>query len=124
VHKSGGTTAFLGEQAASAFLLWATGVKACGSNVTPKCVLDSATQQKSWTGGGLHTPTNPRANDVPSCGLLLRLQGGTFVKVAPTGTLFDCDPRYLVKGITTTALTAAKLDTNRIATEFGTFVPS
>jgi ABC-type branched-subunit amino acid transport system substrate-binding protein len=124
VHKSGGTAALLGEQATSAFLLWATGVKACGSNVTPKCVLDSASQQKSWTAGGLHTATNPGTNDVPSCGLLLQLHGGSFVKVAPSGTLFECDPRYLVKGITTTALTAAKLDTNRIATEFGTFAPS
>jgi hypothetical protein len=124
VNKAGGKVALLGEQAASAFLLWATGVKACGSNVTPKCVLDSAAQQKDWTGGGLHTATNPGSNDVPSCGILMRLQGSSFLKVAPAGTLFDCDPRYLVKGITTTALTAAKLDANRISTEFGTFAPS
>jgi ABC-type branched-subunit amino acid transport system substrate-binding protein len=124
MNKSGGKIALLGEQATSAFLLWATGVKACGSTVTAKCVLDSAAQQKSWTGGGLHTATNPGSNDVPSCGILLRLQGGSFAKVAPTGGLFDCDPRYLVKGISTTALTAAKLDANRIATEFGTFTPS
>ena len=124
ITKSSGKIALLGEQATSAFLLWASGVKSCGSNVTAKCVLDSAAAQKGWTAGGLHTPTNPGTNDAPSCGLLVRLQGSAFVKVAPTGTLFDCDDRYVIKGITTTALTAAKLDANRIATEFGTFTPS
>jgi ABC-type branched-subunit amino acid transport system substrate-binding protein len=124
VARSHGTIGLLGEQSASAFLLWATGVKACGSNVTAKCVLDSAAKQTNWTGGGLHIPTDPGTNQAASCGILLKLQGGKWVRVVPTGTaLFDCSDKYLAKGITTSAVTAAKLNANRVATEFGTFTP-
>jgi hypothetical protein len=124
VAKSHGTIGLLGEQSASAFLLWATGVKACGSAVTAKCVLDSAAKQTDWTGGGLHIPADPGSNTASKCGMLLKLTGSAWVKVVPGGdTLFDCNDKYLVKGITTTAVTAAKLDANRVATEFGTFTP-
>ena len=124
VNQSHGTIGLLGEQSASAFLLWATGVKSCGSAVTAKCVLDAAAAQKSWTGGGLHIPTDPGANTAPKCGMLLKLDGPNWVKVVPTGDqLFDCNDKYLVTGITTSAVTAAKLNSNRVATEFGTFTP-
>ena len=92
--------------------------------MTAKCVLDAAGAQKNWTGGGLHTPTNPGSNDAPACGLLVQLQGASFVKVAPTASTFECDPKFLVKGITTSAVTAAKLDGNRVATQYGTFTPA
>ena len=119
-----GTIGLLGEQAASAFLLWATGVKACGSHVTAKCVLATAAAQKNWTGGGLHIPTNPGANEAAKCGMLLKLDGAKWVKVAPTGAeLFDCNDNYLITGITTSALTLAKLNSDRVATQFGTFTP-
>jgi ABC-type branched-subunit amino acid transport system substrate-binding protein len=124
VAKTHGTIGLLGEQSASAFLLWATGVNACGSDVTAKCVLDSAAKQTNWTGGGLHIPTDPGANQAAQCGILLKLEGGKWVKVVPTGsTLFDCNAKYLAKGITTSAVTAAKLNPDRVATQFGTFTP-
>jgi ABC-type branched-subunit amino acid transport system substrate-binding protein len=124
VTKEGGTTGLLGEQATSSFLLWATGVKACGSNVTATCVLDQIAKQQNWTGGGLHVPADPGANSAPDCGMLLKLDGAKWVKVEPTGNhLFDCNPKYRVTGITTNALKAAKLNANRIATEYGTFTP-
>jgi hypothetical protein len=124
VENSGGTTGLLGEQAASAFLLWATGVKSCGSNVTAKCVLDAAGQQKDWTGGGLHLPADPGANTAPKCGMLLNLQGAKWVKAVPTGDeLFDCNDKYLIAGVTTDALKAAKLNGDRVATQFGTYTP-
>jgi hypothetical protein len=116
--------ALLGAPAASAFLLWATGVKACGSEVTAKCVLDSAAQQTDWTGGGLHVAADPGSNTATTCGMLLKLSGAKWVKVVPSGdTLFDCNDKYLVKGIRTTAVIAAKLNADRVATEFGTFTP-
>ena len=122
VAKSHGTIGLLGEQAASAFLLWATGVKACGSEVTAKCVLDGAAQQTDWTAGGLHIPADPGSNTATTCGMLLKLNGAKWVKVVPSGdTLFDCNDKYLVKGIRTTAVIAAKLNADRVATEFGTF---
>jgi len=103
-----GTIGLLGEQSASAFLLWATGVKSCGSDVTAKCVLDSAAKQTDWTGGGLHIPADPGSNTASKCGMLLKLKGAEWVKVVPSGdTLFDCNDKYLVEGITTSAVTAA-----------------
>jgi ABC-type branched-subunit amino acid transport system substrate-binding protein len=124
VAKSNGTTGLLGEQAASAFLLWATAVRACGSNVTAKCVLDAASEQKQWTGGGLHLPTDPGANTAPNCGMLLKLKGASWVKVVPDGdTLFDCKDEYLVTDVSTAALDAAKLNEDRVATQYGTYTP-
>jgi ABC-type branched-subunit amino acid transport system substrate-binding protein len=125
VAASHGTNGLLGEQSASAFLLWATGVKACGSDVTAKCVLDNAAQQKNWTAGGLQLPTDPGLNQAPQCGMLLKLDGPKWVKVVPSGdTLFDCNSKYLVTGLSTSATAAAKLNANRVATQFGTFTPS
>jgi hypothetical protein len=122
---SHGTIGLLGEQSASAFLLWATGVKSCGSNVTAACVLASAAKQQNWTGGGLHVPTDPGANQATKCGMLLKLDGAKWVKVVPGGSqLFDCNDEYLITGLTTSAVAAAKLNSNRIATEFGTFTPN
>jgi ABC-type branched-subunit amino acid transport system substrate-binding protein len=124
VQGSGGKVALLGEQATSAFLLWATAVKACGSDVTAKCVLDEAGKQTGWTGGGLHTPSNPGKNEGPSCGMLVKLDGATWTKVVPDGDeVFDCDPAYLVKDVQTPGLASAKLDANRVSTQFGTFTP-
>ena len=46
------------------------------------------------------------------------------MKVVPTGSeVFDCNAEYVAKGITTAAVTAAKLNAERIATQFGTFTP-
>jgi ABC-type branched-subunit amino acid transport system substrate-binding protein len=124
VAASHGTIGLLGEQSASAFLLWATGVKACASDVTAKCVLDNAAQQKNWTGGGLHIPTDPGGNSAARCGMLLKLDGANWVKVVPSdATLFDCNDEYVDKGVKTSAVTAAKLNASGIATEFGTFTP-
>jgi ABC-type branched-subunit amino acid transport system substrate-binding protein len=124
VQKDKGTIGLLGEQSASAFLLWATAVKSCGSDVTAKCVLDAAAAQKDWTGGGLHLPTNPGENTAPKCGMLMKLDGAKWVKVVPgADELFDCNDNYVVKGLKTAAVAAAKLNAQRISTEFGTFTP-
>jgi hypothetical protein len=125
IEESGGKLALLSAQAASAFLLWATAVKSCGSEVTAKCVLDAASEQTAWTGGGLHTEMNPGANDGPSCGMLIKPEGSAWTKAFPEGDeLFDCDDSYLVRDITTSALEAAKLDANRVSTQFGQYTPS
>ena len=125
VTASGGSIGLLGEQSASAFLLWATGVQSCGSEVTAKCVLDSAAQQTDWTGGGLHLPTNPGENEGATCGMLLKLSGPEWEKVVPDDdTLFECDDRYLATGLTTDAVASAQLNADRIATQFGTYTPT
>jgi ABC-type branched-subunit amino acid transport system substrate-binding protein len=124
VTKSGGKLGLLGVQSTGSFLLWATGVKACGSTVTAKCVLDNAGKQTNWTAGGLHTPMSPGKTEAPDCGMLVKLSGGTFTRVTPTDKTFECDPKFRISGIKTTSLEQAKLDANRVATQFGQFTPA
>ena len=121
---SDGSTNLLGAQATSSFLLWATGVQACGSNVTAKCVLDAIDKIDKWDAGGLHVPMNPGKNQAPDCGILVKMTGAKWERVAPTDKEFDCDPKYRATGLVTKYTTEAKLDANRIATQYGTFVIS
>ena len=51
--------ALLGAQAWSAWLLFAESAKACGSDLTRKCVYDNAKKIHDWTGGGLHARHRP-----------------------------------------------------------------
>lgn len=115
VEASGGDVNQIGAQAASAFLLWATAAKACGSDLTRDCVLNELSQVHEWTGGGLHASGDPGANLPPECGLVVKLDGTEFVRYEPTeaGT-FTCDPSYVVE-VTGDIITRAKLDENRIS---------
>jgi hypothetical protein len=86
----------------SGFLLWATSVKACGSDVTVKCVIDHAVAQKAWTGGGLH-PANgvgPDAEMSP-CFALMKITPKGFVydkeATGPTDGVYNCDPKNVPK---------------------------
>ncbi len=112
---SGGDISQLGMQAASSFLMWATASKSCGSDLTRECVgayLDTVT---SWDGGGLSPPTNPGDNIPGECGMLLKMEGTTYVRVTPTepGT-FDCDPSYAGQ-VTGPLVDRANLDANRVS---------
>lgn len=122
VGGSGGKLAILGEAATSAFLLWATAVQACGSDLTAHCVFEQIDQIKDWSAGGLHAPGDPGANETASCGILLKMTGGTFERVAPTGEGFDCQDKY-VSSVETPAVAAALLGPDRISTLNGTFTP-
>ena len=121
--KSGGKTGLLGTQAAANFLLWATGVKACGSTVTAKCVIAEIGKRQDWTAGGLHVPMQPIKNEAPACGMLVKLTGAKFERVAPKDKTFDCDPKYQATNLKTEYVPAAKLDANRVATQCGPFTP-
>ncbi len=123
VAKSGGKTGLLGAQAAANFLLWATGVKACGSAVTDTCVIREIAKLSDWTAGGLHVPMQPAKNEAASCGMLVKLTGATFERVAPIDKTFDCDPKFQATNLRTEYVVSAKLDANRVATQFGTFTP-
>ena len=122
IKGSGGKPAILGEAAASSFLLWATAVQQCGSEVTAKCVFEKVDAIHDWTAGGLHSPGDPGANETTTCGILLKMHGGTFDRVAPTDKTFDCQDKYVVKNIDTPAVGAAML-VNRVSTLNGTFTP-
>jgi ABC-type branched-subunit amino acid transport system substrate-binding protein len=115
VKADGGDVNQLGEQSASAFLLWATATKACGANLTRDCVLKEIAKVHKWTGGGLHAASDPGGNLPSDCGMLLGLKGTKFVRVQPKkpGT-YDCNPSYAAK-LSGPVVDRAKLDANRIS---------
>jgi hypothetical protein len=115
MKEYGGDVSQLGEQSASAFLLWATAARACGSNLTRECVAGELSSITAWTGGGLHAEANPGQNLPGECGLLLKLDGQAFVRVTPDepGT-YTCDASYAAK-VSGPALERANLDANRIS---------
>lgn len=117
VKANGGDTNQLGAQAASAFLLWATATKACGSDVTRACVAQQLGNIHDWTGGGLHGSADPGNNEPSRCGMLLGMKGTTFVRVSPEepGT-FTCDPANVYKiNPSSVLLTRNNIGPDRIA---------
>lgn len=114
VKASGGDISLLGMQATSAFLYWATAAQRCGATLTRECVLANLAAIHTWTGGGLHAPTDPGANHPPACSAILNLHGTEYVRVAPKEpATFDCDPSWVVKVVGVPALDALHLDANR-----------
>ncbi len=81
-----GKKAALGLQSTSAWLLFASSVKACGEKndgiVDRTCVLQEAAAQKDWTAGGTHAPTDP-GGDPPECGMLMVVKDGEFERLYP-----------------------------------------
>jgi len=57
----------LGMQAWSSWMMFAKSAAACGSNLTRDCLMTEGFKINSWTGGGLHTQTNPAAGTMPDC---------------------------------------------------------
>ena len=109
------TTGLLSAQASAAFLLWAQGVKACGSNLTSDCVIGELKKVTSYDAGGLQSATNPGANIPGDCGLIVKLTGTKYEQVLPTTIGKQaCDPKYLIK-LTGPVVDRAKLDSNRIS---------
>ncbi len=92
-----GATNQLGEQSASAFLLWATEAKACGSTLTRQCMVNKLATVTAWTGGGLSAPGNVSKNTPPQCGVLLRLQNTKYVQVVPKKLgSYQCSSKFVV----------------------------
>ena len=86
-YNPSGKIAGLGLQSFSAYLLFATAVNKCvetNNNVIEReCVLKAAKAITSWTGGGLHTETNPGEGKPSTCGALMVAEGGTFKRLFP-----------------------------------------
>jgi ABC-type branched-subunit amino acid transport system substrate-binding protein len=118
VKGNGGDVNQLGEQATSAFLLWATAAKACGDTLTRDCVLSEIAKIDKWTAGGLHAPTNPAKNLPPDCGVTLKLDAGNFVRFDPkTAGEYDCNPDY-VKQVTGPVVDRVMLNSDRVSTKY------
>jgi ABC-type branched-subunit amino acid transport system substrate-binding protein len=115
VTKSGGDLGLLGQQSASAFLLWATAAKSCGTTLTRDCVVGKLKAIKKWDAGGFQAPADPGDNLPTQCGVLLQLSGTGFERVFPKEVdTFDCDPSYAFK-VTGDVVTRAKIGADRIA---------
>ena len=115
MKKYGGDMNQLGQQSASAFLLWATAAKACGSDLTRDCVAGKLDATTSWTGGGMHAEANPGENLPSDCGLLLKMEGTSYVRITPEEpATYECDPSFAAK-VTGPELERAKLDANRVS---------
>lgn len=93
---AGKNRTYLGVQAWSAWLLFATAAKSCGNNLTRTCVYNAAKKITQWTGGGLHAETNPATGASSTCGLILQATPTGFVP-APGLELTDgpyrCSPK-------------------------------
>jgi ABC-type branched-subunit amino acid transport system substrate-binding protein len=117
VKGNGGSVSQLGEQAVSSFLLWATEAKKCGSDLTRQCMVNNLSKVHDWTGGGLHSKTDPGNNKPPSCGMLIGLKDTNFIRVYPkkAGTL-ECDSKYITP--VPQSLWGTSLNSDRISTQF------
>jgi ABC-type branched-subunit amino acid transport system substrate-binding protein len=85
-----GIVGAMGMHSVSAWLLFATAATACGEAndgvLERECVLAAAADVEDWTGGGLHAPQDPAAVEDASaspCGLLVVVEDGEFVRLAP-----------------------------------------
>jgi hypothetical protein len=85
-----GEEALLGMDSMSAWLLFVTAANACGEEgdgvLTRACIVEQAAAVEDWTGGGLHSPTDPE--DGPDavaspCMMLLTVKDGEFERLYP-----------------------------------------
>jgi ABC-type branched-subunit amino acid transport system substrate-binding protein len=103
-YANGAKPKQLGENATSAWLLFAEAAKACGSNLTRTCVVQQAQNMHNWTGGGINAPTQPgnSATGVPpECFVLIKATPTGFVVdkdiTKPNNGIYNCDPGNLIK---------------------------
>ncbi|WP_460794218.1 ABC transporter substrate-binding protein [Nocardioides pacificus] len=126
MKDSGGKRSLLGMQATSAFLLWATAAKECGSDLTRQCMVDTLSQIHEWDGGGLHAPADPGANETMSCTVVMELEGGNWEQTSPKEKgEFNCDEGFVME--TDKSTWGIELNEDRLATDFLTddmIVPS
>jgi Periplasmic binding protein len=95
----GKSDALLGFNSFSAFLLFATAVKECGSDVTRKCVYEAARGNNEWTGGGLHAATDPSQSEGPRCHMVVEATPDGFIvpdDFETTDDLFKCSEDSVV----------------------------
>ena len=99
LKPDGKSEALLGYNSFSSWLLFATAAKACGSDLTRRCVLEAAEGVTDWTGGGLHAPTDPSTGKGPRCSMVIEASPDGFAvpdDFEPTDGLFRCDEDSVV----------------------------
>ena len=83
-----GKVSGLGMQSTSAFLLFAQVARDCIARddgvLSRSCVMELAAEVSEWTGGGLHAPSNPGANEPSPCYQIIVVENGAFARHYPT----------------------------------------
>ncbi|HEY8526151.1 MAG TPA: ABC transporter substrate-binding protein [Acidimicrobiales bacterium] len=96
-----GRVAFLGVQALSSLLLFATAANECGADLSRECVLEEARNMEGWTAGGLHAPQTPGNAEAGECSLLVHFTPDGFVQdtemAEPNEGLYNCDPANVME---------------------------
>lgn len=93
----------IGVNAFSAWLLWATAARDCGSDLTRACVMGRAGSATGWTGGGLHAPDTPQNSSGANGPCFLAMRATTDGFVVDTGLtaadsgIFNCNPANAVQ---------------------------
>ena len=108
---------YLGVQAFSAWLLFATAAKSCGNKLTRTCVYKAGRKISKWTGGGLHAETNPATGASTTCGLIFQATPKGFILapgLKPTNGIYSCSLKnaYPLKGDYGTGITLADVGEN------------
>jgi hypothetical protein len=95
-YNPDGRVAFLGVQALSSLLLFATAANECGADLSRQCVVERARQMEDWTAGGLHAPQTPGNTTAGQCSLMVHFTPDGFEQdedmAPPTDGLYNCDP--------------------------------
>jgi ABC-type branched-subunit amino acid transport system substrate-binding protein len=91
-----GRVAFLGVQALSSLLLFASAANECGAELSRQCVVERARQIQDWTAGGLHAPQTPGNTTAGQCSLMVHFTPDGFEQdedmAPPTDGVYNCDP--------------------------------
>jgi ABC-type branched-subunit amino acid transport system substrate-binding protein len=94
-YAKGSPNDALAVNAFSNWLLFAQSAKACGSDLTRKCIAEQGAKTTSWDAGGLQVSTNPGQNQISDCSVLLKLGSKGFKRVAPKSG-FGCSQKWVI----------------------------
>jgi hypothetical protein len=96
-----GRVAFLGVQAMSSLLLFASAANECGAELSRQCVVERARQIQDWTAGGLHAPQTPGNTTAGQCSLMVHFTPDGFEQdedmAPPTDGIYNCDPENVAQ---------------------------
>ena len=96
---SGKNEAALGLNSFTSWLLWAQSAKACGADLTRKCLLEKGLSVTSWTGGGIQATSNPSSPGTPPACISLQratAAGFSLIDWQSQDGVFNCDPANIV----------------------------
>jgi hypothetical protein len=91
--------AALGLNSFTAWLLWAQSAKACGADLTRKCLLEKGSSTTTWDGGGLSALANPsQTTQPPACISFQKAtaDGFSLINWQSEDGVYNCNPANVV----------------------------